>query len=405
MNDVNTQDVYSVSLLTREIKHLLEDGFQSLWVEGEISNFKRHSSGHLYFSIKDADAQLSCVMWRGRNSNLLFQPEDGMKILAFGNITVYERQGKYQLDVERLRPLGVGELQYAFEQLKNRLEAEGLFLSEFKKPLPLFPERIGVVTSPTGAAIRDIVSVLSRRFPSVELILCPVRVQGPGAAEEIVEAIENLNRFDKPVDVMIVGRGGGSMEDLWPFNEEMVARAVFESEIPVVSAVGHEIDFTICDFVADLRAPTPSAAAELVVRDREDLIQTLEYWKDQITSQLSGQMNAYRDKLSGFTKHYGLRRPLDQIREYRFQLDDLNRILESSMQQRMNLSKHNVFQLHGKLTALNPLDVLKRGYSVTTRLSDNVVITNAATLEEQESVSIRFYQGSVESKVIKVETK
>ncbi len=404
MNPADTQDIYSVSQLTREIKCLLEDGFPSLWVEGEISNFKRHSSGHLYFSLKDADAQLSCVMWRGKNSNLLFRPEDGMKILANGRITLYARQGKYQLDVDRLRPVGVGELQYAFEQLKNRLEAEGLFLSEYKKSLPAFPERIGVVTSSTGAAIRDIYSVIGRRFPAVDLVLCPVRVQGPGAAEEITEAIESLN-LQNAVDVMIVGRGGGSMEDLWPFNEEMVARAVFESDIPVISAVGHEIDFTICDFVADLRAPTPSAAAEVVVRDRDDLIQTLEFWKDQISSILSTRIDGYRDRLTGFTKHYGLRKPFDQIREYRFQLDDLNRMLESSMQQKLKDSAHKIVQLQSKLSALNPDDVLKRGYSVTTRIADRTVVKDASSLQKDEEVNIQFYQGKVRSKVTNVVSK
>ncbi|HEX9934313.1 MAG TPA: exodeoxyribonuclease VII large subunit, partial [bacterium] len=233
--------VYTVAEITREIRFHLEPRFTALWIEGEISNCKRHTSGHLYFSLKDAEAQISCVMWKGRNQGLLFRPEDGMKVLAFGNVTVYERQGKYQLDVAALRPSGMGELQLAFEALKRKLADEGLFDPDRKKPIPAFPETVGIVTSSTGAALHDIVSIASRRFPSVQLILRPVKVQGDGAAEDIAQAVREFNVFNR-VDVLIVGRGGGSLEDLWAFNEEAVARAVAASRIPVVSAVGHEID-------------------------------------------------------------------------------------------------------------------------------------------------------------------
>ncbi len=258
------KQVLSVSDITRQIKNSLELRFPRVWIQGEISNFKRHTSGHLYFTLKDEGAQISATMWRSRAGTLLFGPEDGMKVIARGGITVYPPRGSYQIDVDQLTPLGVGELQIAFERLKQKLVAEGLFDEGRKRPLPELPSRIGIITSETGAALHDIRTVLNRRFPAIEVLLIPVRVQGPGAAEEIASAVKDMNRYGK-IDVMIVGRGGGSLEDLWAFNEEIVARAIYASEIPVVSAVGHEIDFTIADFVADLRAPTPSAAAEMVV--------------------------------------------------------------------------------------------------------------------------------------------
>src|SRR5271169_6490493 len=257
-----SQNIFSVTDLTRKIKGTLEEGFSGIAVQGELSNFKRHSSGHLYFTLKDEHTQIQCVMWRSRVPTLSVSPQDGMKMIARGNVTVYEVRGNYQLDVSSLQLLGAGELQIAFERLKQKLSTEGLFDQDHKKPLPQFPQRIGVVTSPTGAAIRDIINVVNRRFPSTELILYPVRVQGIGAAEEIASAIDDFNAFGE-VGVILIGRGGGSLEDLWAFNEEIVARSIYRSSIPVVSAVGHEIDFTIADFVADLRAPTPSAAAEL----------------------------------------------------------------------------------------------------------------------------------------------
>ncbi|MBI4546997.1 MAG: exodeoxyribonuclease VII large subunit, partial [Ignavibacteriae bacterium] len=239
--------ILTVSELTRRIKSVLETGFLDVSVQGEISNCKLHSSGHLYFTLKDESSQLQAVMWRGRVMNLFFTPQDGMKVIARGNITVYEVRGIYQIDVLQLQPLGTGELQLAFERLKQKLAAEGLFAPEHKKPLPGYPARIGIVTSPTGAAIQDILSIISRRNPAVEVILYPVRVQGSGAAEEIATAIRDFDRYGE-IDVMIVGRGGGSLEDLWAFNEEIVARAIYDSKIPIISAVGHEIDFTIADF-------------------------------------------------------------------------------------------------------------------------------------------------------------
>lgn len=394
--------VYTVSEVTREIKLALEDGFPTMWVEGEVSNLKKHSSGHLYFSLKDEEAQISCVMWRGRNQHLLFQPQDGMKVLVLGNVTVYERQGRYQLDVLRIRPAGIGELQLAFEAMKKRLDEEGLFRPEHKKPLPSFPETIGVVTSPTGAAIRDVVSVIGRRFPSVRLILRPVRVQGEGAAEEIAEAIEEFNAYGR-VDVLIVGRGGGSLEDLWAFNEEGVARAIFRSKIPIISAVGHEIDFSISDFVADVRAPTPSAAAELVVRDREELLQTLLRWEGRIFRALEGRISRYRERIDGLERSYGFRWSVDRVREYQLRLDEVFRNLEAVFSRRLEGLKSGLLRLEGNLQALSPEDVLRRGYSITTRVRDDQVVARSSDVKKDERVRIRFHRGAVRSIVEEIE--
>ncbi|MCK5594876.1 exodeoxyribonuclease VII large subunit, partial [bacterium] len=264
---------------------MLEENFPSIWVEGEISNCRMPSSGHIYFTLKDEQSQLNAVFFRGANLKTKFRIEDGLKVLALGNISVYQRRGNYQLIVGLLQPRGIGELQLAFEQLKRKLQKEGLFAPEHKNPIPLFPKKIGIVTSPTGAAIRDILNVINRRFRQVEILVNPVRVQGEGAGEEIAKAIDEFNKMKK-VDVLIVGRGGGSMEDLWAFNEEVVARAIYNSNIPIISAVGHEIDFVISDFVADLRAPTPSAAAELVVGEMEQIILKIGNFQTRIVTAL-----------------------------------------------------------------------------------------------------------------------
>ncbi len=383
---------YSVSELTKQIKFLLEDNFPDIWVQGEISNFTHHSSGHMYFSLKDENAQISCVMWRNRNQSLFFTPQDGMKAILKTRVTVYEKRGSYQLDVMQIQPAGVGELQLAFEQLKNRLREEGLFSEEFKKPIPLYPERIGIVTSPTGAAIRDLITVLNRRFPAVEIIINPARVQGEGAAAEIARAIAEFNQYGE-VDVLIVGRGGGSLEDLWAFNEEVVARAVFDSKIPVISAVGHEVDFTICDFVADLRAPTPSAAAEIVVRSRDELKAFLQSIFDNMTSSIFNRIDNYREKIDAIKNSYEFRQPLDLVMQYYQHLDENKRILNSLIAHKIALSKEVVNGLSKRLSLLEHSNVLKRGYSICFRRTDKKVITNAADLNINEGIEIDFYKG------------
>jgi exodeoxyribonuclease VII large subunit len=325
-----------------------------------------------------------------------------MKVNIFGAVTVYERQGRYQIDVHQMLPAGIGELQMAFEALKQRLHAEGLFEPEHKKSLPEYPERIGIITSPTGAAVRDIVSVIERRFPAVQLILWPVSVQGEGAAAEIAGGIRAFNEYGH-VDVLIVGRGGGSLEDLWAFNEEIVARAIFESEIPVVSAVGHEIDFSISDFVADVRAPTPSAAAEIVVNNQDELRQWILQMARRMAAALIRRIEMYQERINALKKSYGFRAPMDWIKERRLRIDDMTRNLETSRSHRIEVLKTNMHRLKGKLETLNPKAVLERGYSITTRISDGLILTRAADTQKDERVRIRLAHGAVCSVIEDVE--
>ncbi len=288
--------VLTVSELTKQIKQTLEDGFSQISVEGEISNFKAHVSGHWYFNLKDANAVISCTMWKGLNSYVFFTPQDGMKIIVNGKISVYPPRGSYQIDVKSMKPAGVGELQAAFEKLKQKLSDEGLFDKEHKKEIPLFPEKIGIVTAIDGAAFRDMISVAKRRYPLAELIIAPSKVQGSGAAETIVESLERLNERDD-IGVIILGRGGGSIEDLWAFNEEIVARAVYKSKIPVIAGIGHEIDFTIADFVADLRAPTPSAAMEIATPNMQEIIAFINEFSYNSTQFVSKIVLEFRRKV------------------------------------------------------------------------------------------------------------
>jgi len=388
--------IYTVSTLTREIKEVLETSFPRLWVEGEISNFKRHSSGHFYFTLKDESAQIRCAMWRFKADALRFRLEDGLKVLLEADIQIYEKSGTYQLVVQQLQPAGIGDLQLAFEQLKKRLQAEGLFDPGRKKEIPLYPERIGVVTSATGAAIRDIVSVIWRRYPPVEILLYPVKVQGEGAAEEIAQAIKNFNDYGK-TDVLIVGRGGGSLEDLWAFNEEVVARAIFSSRIPIVSAVGHEVDFTIADFVADRRAPTPSVAAEMVVPDRSELLGILAYYQERYKNHFFQKLNAYRDKISAFSKSYAFRRPEDILYQKIQRLDELLRIIQSAMEYAIERKKQRLDNLRLQLRALNPEEVLRRGYSICYK--DGQILKNVKDLKTLDIVQVKLHKGQFISQV------
>lgn len=389
---LQTETYVSVSRLTKDLKLLLETSFPNVWVQGELSNFTHHSSGHMYFSLKDEFAQIPCVMWRGNNQHLFFAPKDGMRVLAKGRLSLYEKRGAYQLDIWHLQPAGTGDLQLAFEELKNRLRAEGLFAPEHKQPLPRFPQRIGVVTSPTGAAIQDLVTVLQRRFPAVEILINPVRVQGDGAASEIVRAIDAFNEYGQ-VDVVIVARGGGSLEDLWPFNEEMVARAVFRSRIPVISAVGHEVDFSICDFVADVRAPTPSAAAEIAVPARAELEAYLQQTRVALANGLLEKIRYQRERIRTFERSYAFRQPQDVIRQHSQRLDELQRNLNRLLGHQLQI-KHEVLGGLGKrLDLLGHKNVLKRGYSICLRESDGKIVTNSDQLNLHERVVTEFYQG------------
>ncbi len=388
--------IYTVSSLTHEIKTLLETSFPRLWVEGEISNYKAHSSGHIYFTLKDENAQIRCAMWRFKAGELLFRLEDGLKVIVEADLQVYEKNGTYQLIVQQLQPAGIGALQLAFEQLKQRLRAEGLFDEAHKKPLPEFPERIGVITSPTGAAIRDIISVIHRRFPAIQIILYPVRVQGEGAAEEIVQAIKDFNEF-KAVDVLIVGRGGGSLEDLWAFNEEKVARAIYDSHIPIVSAVGHEVDFSISDFVADRRAATPTAAAEMVVPDRKELAGIFTHYYEKITQTIQQRITNYRNELFNLKRSYAFRRPEDLIFQKTQHLDEIFRHMTMATNHLLTLHQQNLFYLQQQLRHLNPLEILQRGYSICYK--DGRVIKNVRQLNILDVVQVKLAKGQFLSQV------
>jgi exodeoxyribonuclease VII large subunit len=390
--------IFSVSELTRDIKILLEDNFSEVWVEGEISNLSLPSSGHVYFTLKDENAQLKSVIFRNVNSSLRFKLEDGMKVVCFGRIGVYEKSGQYQLYVEKLEPKGIGALQMAFQQLKEKLYKEGLFDPARKKPIPVLPQRIGVVTSPTGAAIRDILNILKRRFSNVEIIINPVKVQGDGAAAEIANAIMEMNIFGN-IDVMIVGRGGGSLEDLWAFNEEVVARAIYASKIPVISAVGHEIDWTIADFVADLRAPTPSAAAELVIINKEDILERIAALNERLRNSLVGKVNLLRRQLRQASESYVLRRPGEFILEYQQRVDDLVKETDIRMRHIIQMCQQRLSSVCGKLGVLNPFAVLSRGFSVSMKLPGDVILRSSAELAPGDRVRTKLSHGEFTSRV------
>ena len=392
--ELRTPRIYSVSELTAELKALLENTFTGVWVEGEISNFKHHTSGHMYFTLKDERGQLRAVMFRGSNRGLQFRPEDGLAVIVFGNVTIYEPRGEYQVYVEYMEPKGLGALQLAFEQLKTRLEAEGLFDPARKRPIPLLPKKIGVVTSPSGAAIRDILQIIHRRFANVQVLIFPVRVQGEGAAAEIVEGVEFLNKRGD-LDVLIVARGGGSIEDLWAFNEEVVARAIYASQTPVISAVGHETDFTIADFVADVRAPTPSAAAELVISRKAELSQRVDDLFSRLVSHMRYRAERSGERLRSLERHLRLLSPLERVKGQRERLRDGALALQSSMSHRLALWRGELRTAAARLDSLSPLAILARGYSVCRRLPDLSILTRAASIAEGERVEVLLHQGGL----------
>ena len=440
--------VLSVSELTARIKEQLEVAFPAVWVEGEISNLRTPGSGHAYFTLKDETAQLRAVLFRNRGRRIRFEPEDGMKVLAFGGLDLYPPRGEYQLVVELLEPKGVGALQYAFEQLKRRLEAEGLFDQARKRPLPAFPRVIGIVTSPTGAAVRDMLHIIGRRFGDLRILIVPVRVQGEEAPGEIVAALATLAAVDE-LDVVIVGRGGGSIEDLWAFNDERVARAIVASRVPVISAVGHETDYTIADFVADLRAPTPSGAAELVVREKLAVMEMLVDLHDRMRLAMASQMGRRRERVASLLRRRVLTEPSRTLREWTRRLDEaqaglataarahqrmlrhrvelatnalssqhpLARIshgaavlaqlrgrLAASATHRAKHSRHRLAAAVGRLQSLSPLAVLGRGYSLTRRPSGAVVRT-AASLRAGDAIEVLLAEGAVDARVTDVKER
>jgi len=364
---------YSVSALTRIIKATLEEQFQSIWVEGEISNYVHHTSGHRYITLKDEQAVRKAVMWRSVGQTFRFEPANGQKVLAFGDITVYEKGGQYQLQLRKLLPVGIGELELAFRQLHEKLSAEGLFDEDRKRPLPLYPRKVGVVTSPTGAAIRDIIQISRRRNPAVPLIVYPAAVQGDGAEDTIAAGIEYFNTRDD-IDVIITGRGGGSLEDLWPFNTEKVVRAIVASRIAVVSAVGHEIDITLSDLAADLRAPTPSAAAALVIWSQREFRERLRDNLYTQASQMGFLAEQARETMRGLMRRPVFRRPFDIINQRRQDLDNAVRLQAASGKNLFDRFFNQLSLGLSRLEALSPLKTLARGYSVSRKMDNRELV-------------------------------
>jgi len=427
--------ILTVSELTREIKDILEDRFPEVWVEGEVSNLRIPPSGHVYFTLKDDFSQIRAVLFKMQARTLRFIPEDGIHVICRGRVGLYEKRGDYQLILESMEPKGIGALQLAFLQLRERLEKEGLFDPSHKRPIPMVPQKIGIITSPTGAVIQDMLNILKRRFENLHILLVPVRVQGEGASLEICEAIRYFNKFTD-VDVIIVGRGGGSLEDLWAFNEEAVARTIYHSKIPIISAVGHEIDYTIADFVADLRAPTPSAAAELVVRDKREIKNTLHYLEGRLENEMVQLLEGRRIHLSHLVKTF--KEPGRQTEEYFLRVDDLvNRLrflatwtlrrkresalhlreglvlrnpvqrlknirlfvsekrkhLEQRITHFLEIERQSVGLASGKLDSLSPLAILRRGYSITRKLPSWQILMDAVQVKEGDKVEVKLHRG------------
>lgn len=390
--------VLSVTQLNNYVKTLLDndDVLCALYVAGEISNFKRHTSAHLYMSLKDGDSIVRAVMFASSAAKLKFEPADGMKVIVRGRVSLYTRGGSYQLYIDDMQPDGIGALNLAFEQLKEKLHKEGLFDAQRKKRLPLYPKRVGVITSPTGAAVRDILSVLKRRYPVAEVVFCPASVQGTGAAEEIVSAITLFNK-EKAADVLIVGRGGGSLEDLWAFNEESLARTVAASEIPVISAVGHETDFTICDFAADYRAPTPSAAAEMAVPDIIELKSAISANGRYIYKFVRQKLDREKSELDRLKKCRALQNPMTLTDEARERVDKLSQNMISLIQTKFLFERERLKGICGRLSALSPLEVMARGYSIV--YSDGAIIADANDLSLNSEINLLFKRGSASATV------
>jgi len=435
--------IFSVSDINKAIKSTLEGSYKLIWLKGELSNFKPHSSGHFYFSLKDAKAQINAVMFRGFNQSLKFKPHDGLEVIVRGKITVYEPRGNYQIFCEMMEPVGAGALQMAFEQLKRKLEAEGLFAAEKKRQLPRLPKHVAIVSSPTGAAIRDMINVLSRRFRGLRVTLVPALVQGNGAPASICDALKLAQKMTD-VDVMIVGRGGGSIEDLWAFNDERVARAIAACRVPIISAVGHEIDFTIADFVADLRAPTPSAAAELVCKNAGEIQEQIVTHGKRLTRAMVHHLQLERQALNGFAKR--LVDPKRRLQDLALRCDELSQRLEQAAQRalerkrqlielwlsrlpsprelilrrsqeidmnRTRLEGHLVRTLEARkakwarltalLDAVSPLKVVERGYSITRK--QNVLIKSVSQIAVGDTLEVTFAKGQARVKVEEVELK
>lgn len=396
MNKPMEPRIATVSQINGYVKKILDKNIilNNVWVKGELSNFKRHYSGHIYVTLKDEGGVLKAVMFRSAASSLAFEPRDGMKVMARGRVSVYEAGGAYQLYIEEMIPDGVGALYVAYEQLKEKLRGEGLFDERRKKPIPRFPARVGVVTAPTGAAVRDIINVITRRWPLAEIILYPAQVQGAGAAESVAEGIRYFNETNG-ADTLIVGRGGGSIEDLWAFNEEVTARAVYESKIPVISAVGHETDFTITDFTADLRAPTPSAAAEIAVPSMTDIAAAVSMQRSRLLQAQASRINNMRLRINACR----LKTPQQVINDEQQRLDTLTHRMENAFNMAAVKNKKRFGELAGKLDALSPLNTLARGYAIAVR-DGGAVVRSAAELAPGDEFTLKLRDGDAECRVI-----
>jgi len=398
MNENPQQHIFTVSELNRTARQLLETNLSTLWIEGEISNFACPSSGHWYFSLKDKTAQVRCAMFKGYNRHLKFHPEEGMHVIARAKVSLYEGRGDFQLIVEFLEEVGFGALQRAFEQLKTKLENEGLFQAIYKKPIPEFPKQIGVITSSTGAAIRDILNVLKRRAPFIPVIIYPTLVQGEQAAEQICDMLQLANERQE-CDLLILTRGGGSLEDLWPFNEEIVARAIFNSKIPIITGIGHEVDFTISDFVADQRAPTPSAAAELASPNQAELYQQTEQYRQRFIYLILNLFKQTQTKLTWLKKRLQQCHPAQQLQHQIQQLDHLEQRLHSSIRRIIKSKKTTLQSLARTLNSISPLATLERGYAITTD-TKNKVITQIKQVKKGDIITTKLAKGKIESTVL-----
>jgi exodeoxyribonuclease VII large subunit len=394
--------VLSVGQLTAQIKDLLEVSFGSVWVAGEISNLARPRSGHCYLTLKDDQAQIRCAMWRNVAARVRFDLHDGLEVICRGRIDVYAPRGDYQLIIESIEPKGVGALELALRQLREKLAREGLFDQQRKRPLPPFVRRIAVVTSPTGAAIHDFLQVLGRRWRGADVIVVPTRVQGDGAAAEIAAAIEAANKLPLAIDCLVVTRGGGSLEDLWAFNEELVVRAIHASRIPVISAIGHEIDVTLADLVADVRALTPSEAAELVAPAAEDLLARFRQTEKRLTAALRWRLSEAKSRLDAAAANRAFRRPFQRIEELALRLDELDVRANRALRQRLRLARTQIEQQAAQLESLSPLGVLSRGYSLTQQ-KDGRIVRDAADLKPGDALFTRFAKGRAMSRVESVE--
>lgn len=390
----------TVTDLNKYIKGRIDNDemLNNVLVKGEISNFKNHYTGHMYFTLKDENSLIKCVMFKTYTTHLSFMPKDGMKVIVLGGVSVFERDGVYQIYAKAMKEDGLGNLYVAYEELKNKLSNEGLFDEKYKKPIPFMPKTIGVLTSNTGAVIRDIINVSTRRNPNVNIRLYPVPVQGSGAGEKIAEGIELMNK-NKLADVLIIGRGGGSIEDLWPFNEEVVARAIFNSEIPIISAVGHETDFTIADFVADLRAPTPSAAAELAVANIDDVRETLKAYNNRYKVSLKKKIELMKMSYEKCMTRQAFKNPTQKINEQYMLIDMKVKSLQNSILLKIKEDKTKFVKEVAKLDALSPLKTLTRGYSIVSK-QDGKIAKEVKDLSQGEKVSIRLSDGSVDAQVL-----